>query len=800
MTDLWLDVRTGLRQHRRAPGVALAAILTLAIGIGATTAVFSFIAAVLSAAQPVDDMDRRVALWSHNRAEAETKRLVSPGDFHAWRERATLIRDSVASRSASFNLSGTTTPVRVSASLVTPGYLEFFRWSPVAGRSMTAEDAAPGASRVVVLSHRFWQTQMGAAPDAVGRTVRLDDEPATIVGILPPLSATDGIFVPLALDRLRSDHVNRTLFVFARLAPGASIEQARAEMESVGRALELEHPDTNRGWAVNTRPLQEEFVGPQARLAFAMLFGTTVAVLLIGCINIASLLLARGLAREGEVAVRMALGAGGWRVARQLLVECAVLSALGAVLGVVIAQWTVALLAGSFAIESPWVAATGLNPRMLMVAAAAGLIATIVAGVMPALQARRTSVLAALHASGRSAAGQSHRRLTRALVGGQVAMAVLLLVVSGLLTRTLVALERLDPGFDTSGLLTGRVALPERMPPDVAVRWFDEALARARALPGVEQAGAASRVPFAGGRFNPNRNLVIEGQPAGQAEAGTFAVDYIVTPGYFEALRLPLREGRMFRASDGAGAPLVAIVSETLARRHWPGGSPLGARLRQGDEPEGVWRTVIGVSADVRNDDADQPPLPYLYVPLAQQPQGSMALVLRTAGDPAGLVDPLRRALAEYDPNQAIWELRTMADVLDADLADTRLLIQLLGTFALIALGLAGLGIWGVVAQLVSQRTREIGVRVALGATTPQIVAMVMRHGLVPVLLGLAGGLAAGVGTARLLRGVLFQVAPGDPVTMAISSALLVLVAIAAVAGPAWRAARLDPIVALRVD
>jgi putative ABC transport system permease protein len=797
---LWLDVKIGARQIRRAPGVAAAAVLTLAIGIGATTAFFTFVSAILSAGRPVDDMAARVALWSYNRGEAETKRLVSPGDFHDWRARATTLDSMVAWEAASFNLSGTATPIRASAQAVTPGYFEFFKWQPVAGRVITSEDAEPGAPLAVVLSFSFWKSQMAGAPDVVGTTVKLDDEPATIVGVLPRLPGVDGIFVPLDLDTVRDERASRTLFVMARLEPGATLEAARAEMEGVGRALEAEYPQTNRGWTVNTRPLQEEFVGPQARLVFALLVGTALAVLLIGCVNVANLLLARGLARQGEIAVRIAIGAAGWRVVRQLLVECAVLAAIGAGLSLLVARWVVGILVSTFPIDSPWVEAGGLNLRMLAVTAAAAVVATLAAGLVPALAWRRASLLASLYAGGRSGGVASNRRLTRLLVGGEVALAVLLLILAGLFTRTVVAIERLDPGFETSSLLTARVSLPERLADQQASRWFGEALDRVRTIPGVIQAGAASRLPFAGGRFNPNRGLVVEGREPSPGDQGTFAVDYVITPGYLASLRVPIREGRDFLQSDQQDAPYVAIVSETLARRYWPTRSPLGARLRQGDEPPGIWRTVVGVVGDIRNDDADQPPLPYLYLPLAQRPQHSMSMVLRTAGDPPALANQVRQTIASFDANQALYDVRTMDEVLEADLAGSRFLLQVMNAFGALALGLAGLGIWGVVSQLVAQRSREIGVRVALGATTRQVLTLVARLGALPVAGGLFAGLAAGLGLARLMRSLLFQVSSTDPLTIGIACLLLALVAALAVVGPARRAARLDPLAALREE
>lgn len=801
MSDLILDIKSGVRQFGRAPGVTLAAVFTLAVGIGATTTVFSFVAAVMSLASPAADMDRLVGVWTHNRGEAETKNLVPPADVLDWRARATAFEAVAAWRRSGFSLSSAgTSTVRVNAMEVLPEYFDVFRWRPALGRRFTAEDARPGAPRVLVLSHTFWRDQFAEDPGVVGRTVRLDGEPATIVGVLPPTVNASSVLVPLAIDDRADDRASRTLFVFARLRPGVSIEHARDQMSAIGAALEAEHPATHRGWTVNVRPLQEEFVGPQARVIFALLLAAVVTVLLIGCANVANLLLARGAARRGEMAVRLALGANAWRLARQLIVESALLTLLGAAASLVVARWGLSILLAQAPLESAWVSGTTVNVRMLLVTLAGSALAVLVAGLAPALVARRTSLMAGLYASSRGGAADSARRLTRTLVGAEVALAVLLLVLAGLSTRSLIAIEQLDPGFDARQLMTARVSLPERMPSATAAQWVAGALAEMRRLPGVEHVGATSRLPFAGSRFNPNLGLEIEGHAATD-ERGVFAVDYAVTPGYFEAIRVPLLEGRRFTAADGPNAPGVVIVNRAMARRYWGDRPALGGRLRfGGGASPGPWHTIVGVVADMRNDDADQPPLPYVYVPMSQRPVHSLSFAMRTAGDPAGLAGPLRQALQTFDPDQALFEMKTMEAVVEEDLGQTRLLIRMMEVFAVIALGLAGVGIWGVLAQAVGQRTREIGLRMALGATARDVVGMIGAQGLVPVGVGLTIGLALGLAAAQLLRSVLFQVSPADPVTIVGTLASLSAVAVLAALGPAVRAARLDPLEALREE
>jgi putative ABC transport system permease protein len=794
-----MDFVTAIRQLRRAPGTACAAVVTLAIGIGTTTAVFAFVAGVMSAASPSPDMDRLAGVWSHQQGEAESKGLVSPADFVEWFARARSFEVIAAWRTASFNISGAAMPVRTSAQLVTPGYLRVFGWQPVLGRGFTEDDARPGAAKVVVISYSFWQNTLGGRADIIGQTIKLDGDPAVIVGLLPRIASAGNLFLPLTLADERDDRSTRSLFVFARMRPGVSIDTARAEMESVAASLEREFPATNNGRGVNVRPLQEEFVGPQARLVFAMLSGMVLIVLIIGCVNIANLLLARGVARRSELALRLALGAGAWRVTRQLLVECGVLALLGGVLSFAVSRWTFHALLSLGTVDSAWTSNGGMNLRVVGMTLVMSLFATFCAGVAPALAMRRADLVTTLQGTGRAAV-RGTRRATQVLVGAQVALAVALLVVGGLATRTLMALEQLEPGFDIDNVLTASLTLPESTSPERAAAWFDEVLTRARRLPGIVSAGATNRLPFAGGRWNPNRGLVIEGQAPAPADESRFAVDYVISPGLLESLRIPLREGRPFAPTDTAAAPLVAIVSQTMARRFWANGSPVGTRLRQADDPPGRWRTVVGVVGDVRNDDADQPPLPYLYVPLAQSPLRTMTLALRTASEPSAFAGPLRTSVASFDPDQPLYDIGTMRAVWEADLQGTRTLIQVMGALALVALGLAGLGVSGVAAHAVGQRTREIGVRIAVGASASKVGAMIAAQGLLPVAVGVVIGLGAGLGLGQVMRSILFQVTPTDPLTVMATLVALGAVAVAATLGPALRAARLDPVAALRAD
>jgi predicted permease len=787
-----------LRQIRHAPAISIAAMITLAVGIGASTAVISFVTGVMSASAPAPDMDRLVALWSYHRGEAETKGLVSPADYLEWKASAQSFDVMAAWRTTAFNVSGSGSPERAAGQLVTPNYFDLFGWRPAIGRGFTADDAAPGAPRVVVLSHAYWQTRFGGDTNILNQTLKLDGEPATVVGILPSIPSVTGLLVPLSLATERDERRSRTLFVFARLQPGVTIDAARREMEEVGAAIEREFPAANQGWTVNTRPLQEEFIGPEARTVFALLIAAVVVVLIIGCVNVANLLLARGVARRGEMALRLALGANTRRLVGQLLAECAGLAAFGGLLSLLVSRWTLDLLRSLGNVDSPWLA-NGVNLRLLMVTAVISAVAATLAGLMPVVDARRIALVSSLQGTSRSQV-QGSRYRTRVLVGTQVALAVTMLVVAGLAARTLSALEGRELGFEVDSVLTASVTHADTVSPAAAGQWIDRALGEVRRLPGVLSAGATSRLPFAGSRWNPNRGLEIEGLTGAAGEEGPWAIDYVITPGLLESLRVPVVEGRGLTEADGARAPLVAVVNRTMARRYWPDRSPLGARLRRGGETAGQWRTVIAVVGDIRSDDADQAPPPYLYVPSAQQPQRTMTFTVRTEAEPVELAPALRAAIASFDPDQALYDVRTMRAVWEADLQGTRLLIRVMSALAAIAVGLAGLGVWGVAAQSVAQRTREIGVRVALGATSAQVAGLVARQGLVPIGLGLAAGLVAGLGLGQLMRSILFQVAPTDPLTIGATLGVLFGVAIVATIGPALRAARLDPLTALRTE
>jgi predicted permease len=803
MLQLPSDVSHGARLLARTPGFTAVALATLAIGIGASSMVYSFVTATLASSSPPDDVGRSVSVWSYQRGQGDPRGVVSPHDYMAWRRRATSFDRIGAFRRVGLNLSGIDQPVRVGGEEVAGEYLRIVGRQVAIGRSFTAADESPGAGHVAVLGDRFWRDRFGGDPQVVGRTIRLDGEPATIIGVLAPRPLSPQVVVPMRLGAGGGTDMARSVFVFARLHKDASFEQAREEMAAIARALADELPDTHRGWTVDVRPLAEEFLGRNARLVFGLLLAAVTAVLLIGCANIANLMVARGLSRQRDLAIRYALGASRWRLVGHVLVESALLAGAGGVLGAVVAHAGLAWLHASLPSMSEVAANAHIGLRVLLFATLFSAVATLAFGLVPAFQGASPDTDRVLReASVRTGVSPGSRRLQGILVSGEVLLSVALLVVAGLLIRTLVALYAIEPGFDARGVLTSRLTLPEPAyaTGERVAGFYRDVIARVTEQAAVVHASAGSRVPAAGSKYNPNRSLVIEGRPARDGES-LFALDLTVAPGYFATLGIPLTGGRDFAAADRHDAPLVAIVNQTMARRHWGDRSPVGARLRLGDEdaPD-RWRTVIGVAGDVRNDDIDAPPLPHVYVPHAQRPERSMTLIVRSAEDPLALAAPLRAAVSAVDPSLPLYDVATMEQIVREDLSGTRVLVVVLASFALSALLLAVIGIGGVLAQTVTQRVPEIGIRMALGATSIRVVALVLRQTLVSVGAGLALGLALAVALARLIGSILYGVAPLDPGTYAAAIAALLGSALVASVVPAARAARVDPLAALRHD
>jgi putative ABC transport system permease protein len=805
------------RSLARTPGPTLAAVSALALGIGAATAIFSVADAVVLRPLPYADADRLVAIEGQFLSLGMRDLGASPPELADYRARARSF-DAIAAFSRSdLNLSGGTEAERVAAVRVTPDLLPLVGAHPALGQSFSPAEG-PGADGVAILSHGLWQRRFGADPSVVGRTIALDGRAHAVVGVMPPgfrfpppgtrFGGAAEVFVPLRFSKEETTARSQySLAVIARRRAEVSVAAANAEMAAVARGLEAEYPESYRGpggkdggWRVTVAPLQDAVVGG-AGSGVAVLFAAVLTLLLIACVDVAHVLLARGLARRRSVAVRMALGASRGRLVLEVLLESLVVALAGGALGALLAVWGTSLLAASGA-DIPRLGEASVDARALLFAVTAAMIAALLGGVGPAWQVTRGNVTDALGDGGRGASpGRASVRARRVLVVSELALAVLLVAGAGLFVRSLQRLQAVSPGFTKEGVLTAAVT-PAGVADDRTRRLalFDRIHTDVAALPGVRVAALASRLPLTGpGRGGP---FSVEGRPFDPTSAvPTFAVYRAVSPEYHLALQVPVRRGRGLSAQDAAGAPTVAVINETLARGFFGGGDPIGQRIKLGapGSPQ-PWLTVVGISADVHDRALALPASPEIAVPLAQDPPESVAIVARTAGDPIALVPQLRAVVRAADPTLPVTEVRSLDRIVADSMAGRRSPALLLAGFALLAVILAGLGTYGVMSYAVSGRAHEMGVRMALGARPGDVAGLVVGEGLVLALAGAALGLVGAVAAGRALSSLLFEVRPADPLTFTASAAALVAVAAAACARPALRAARVDPAVALREE
>ncbi|HEX5724423.1 MAG TPA: ABC transporter permease, partial [Longimicrobiaceae bacterium] len=802
--DLGQDLRYGARQLRRTPVLAAVAVATLALGIGANTALFSAVDAVLLRPLPYRNAERVVAVSESWRG---TPGRVAPGLFVDWRAQARSFAALAAFEGGSFNLSGGATPERLYGARVSPAYFAVAGLPPALGRYFLPHEERPGAGDVVVLSHALWATRFGADPGVAGRAVLLNGRPYTVVGVAPPeLTLTpddEALWVPLTLTAAeRAKFDGHHLQVFGRLRPGVSPARAQAELARVTAEAARRHPVELVDRTARVAPLREALVGGFRR-RLLLLLAAVGSVLLIACGNVASLLLARAAARRRETAIRTALGASRGRLVRQFLAESLVLALAGGALGLLVARAGLGVLRALAPAAVPMLHQARLDPRVLAFALGLSLVCALGFGLAPALYA-------ALPAAGplRSAAvGPRHDRFRRALVAAEVAVALTLLAGTGLLVRSALALAAVPPGFEPRGLLTLRLALPadEYRQPEAVARAFSAVVQRVGALPGVTVAGAVNQLPLGG--ESTDVGLAVEGRSFAAGEAPVAHLR-LATPGYLEAMRIPLRRGRAPTARDGAGSPPVVVINEALARRLWPGEDPLGKRLAccKGAGTT-LWREVVGVAGDVRHFGLDASALPELYVPHAQAPaeswtwmDRSMTVVARSSAPPEALAAAARRAVLALDPDLPVYGVRTMEQVMARSTAATRFSLRLFAGLGALGLGLAMIGLYGSLAYFVSQRKQEIGVRLALGAGTGRVLALVVRQGLGTALAGVGIGLLTAPALTRALSSLLYGVRPADPLTLAAVGVLVLLTAALASYLPARKAARVDPMVSLRYD
>jgi len=805
--ELVQDARYALRQLARMPGFTAVAALTLAIGIGATTAIFSIVHAVVLRPLPFPEPERLVRIYSHRRGDDAS---TSGANFVTWRERARSFSRLAPVEYRNFTLiTGDRPAEQVTGARVSADFFPALAIATRLGRTFTKDEDQPGHDNVVVLSERFWHARFNGDSSIIGRTIRLNAVENVVLGVVPAsadvISADINVWVPIAFTaEERADSRKGYLDVIARLAPGVSLAQAQAEMSAIAKRLETELEE-NRENGVRLASLTDVYVGSYRSRLFILL-GAVAFVLLIACVNVANLLLARGAARGKEIAIRAALGAGRGRVLRQLFTESVVLAGVGGMIGLGLAFWGVRLLKVTAPSEVPRLDQAGLDPATIAFALGATLVSSIVFGVVPALRTARPDLQGALREGGRGSGGVARDRVRQLLVAAEVSLSLMLLVGAGLLIRSGILLQRVEPGFVTTRVFSAWMALPPTQYESVESvrRTFDRILTEVRAVPGVESAAGITVLPMTG--LSASGSFI----PEGRAEDPSNSISFnfrLATPGVFRTLGIPVKAGRDFDERDVASAPCALIVNEAGARRAWPNETAIGKRIPGPRDASGtrVSCAVVGVVGDAHDDGLREPVRPQIYFAAAQAPaafwnamQRSMFLIARTAGEPGGIAKQLQAAVGRVDPTLPLFNIRSMDERIAASLATGRFNTMLLTTLGAIGLLLAAVGIYGVVAYFVTQRTGEIGLRMALGATPGRVLRLVVGQGMRPVLLGVIVGVGASVVAGRLLRSLVFGIGTTDPVTFLLVPVLLGMVALLASTIPARRATRVEPTRALQ--
>jgi len=801
------DVRYGLRMLAKSPGFTAVAVLTLALGIGANTAIFSVVDAVLLHALPYQNPAQLVAISSID--PKGEKEAVSAGDFADWSKQAQAFQGLAAYKHWEFHaLTGAGEPDEVWASPVSPNLFHLLGVNAIRGRTFALNE-----TQAVVLSHQYWRSHFSLDPKIIGKVLALDGKPYTVVGVAAsdfefPRPDTQ-MWTPLTFSAAeQNDREEHSLSVIARLKAGVTLKQAQSEMDTLAHRVGMQYPKTDAGWSVPIEPFRSRELGGILRTAILALAGAVVFVLMIVCANVASMLLARGSARCGEMAIRAALGAGRWRLIRQLVVESLMLAGAASVAGLALAFWgldtIVSLVPKYNLIETQAVHRIAINLPVLGFTVALSLLTGIVVGLLPALRVSRLNLSESLKESGRTSGTTTRRyRFERVLVVSEVALALVLLVGAGLMIQTFERLQAAPTGFNPDHVLTVRVPLAKYRysPGPQSVNFYRGVQERIEAIPGVRSVGMANNLPFTG--FRTVGTISLPGKsPGGPGGTLTFTMRS-VSPGYFQAMGIPLQEGRDFTLADSeSGARCVRIVNRAMAHQYWPGEDAVGKQL-YGACPKDAPGLIVGVVADSKQNSVDSTVEPELYEPYAQHPSFATFLVtfvIRTASNPLDLATAVRRAVWEIDPDQPVIQIRTMQNVISESIWQQHFAASALGIFGALALLLAGVGIYGVLSYSVSRRTHEIGVRAALGATRRDILRLVVEEGMLLALIGLSAGILAALGLTRLIASLLYGVRPRDPLTFAALSLLLTGVAWLAVYIPARRAARIDPMDALRVD
>jgi putative ABC transport system permease protein len=818
--DIVQDARYAVRMLRKRPLVSGLAIVVLALGLGGTITVFSTIDALLLRELPYSDSDRVVTVWQNDVTRLDERLGVASAVFRDYRERATSFESLAGAEPWSFDYFEGPEPVQLPAGLVTQGFFETLGVRPARGRLFHPEEYADGRSDVVLLSHAAWQRRFGGDEALVGGTIRLEGRPFLVAGVLPPSLRLDllrrqnetagvqsaqveEVYAPRVFREFDVQNRRvRSLSVVGRLSPGVSFDQAQTDLATISRQLATEHSQTMATMTAVMVPLRDHIAGP-LREPLALLLAAVVVVLLIACANIASLLIARGVERHREFAVRVAIGARRWRLVRQVMVEASVLAAIACGLGLMIAFVAIRAFVGFTSRFVPHLAEVTLDTRLIVCAFALAALSALLVGLWPAIKLSREGVQDGLKetATGLTASAR-HQRLASALIAGEVALAVVLLTAAGLLIRSFTTLVGVDPGFARSNIALLQVfAYGQRYPDDAKrLAFFRQMVESFNGQPGVVRVGLVSAMPFMRSDIDVRGGYSVAGRPVPAAGPPPITSLTVATPEYFDALRVPLQSGRLFSDRDHENAPRVAIINDLMAERAWPGEDPVGQRITVTWERQKQPMEIVGVVGGVRHNGLESDPRPEVFMPLAQVPFGSMTFVVQTSAEPAAVISPLKTRIWDVDPTLVVYDAATLDDLVSQSLAPRRFVMRIVSSLSSLAFLLAAFGIYGILSFSTAQRTAEIGLRRAMGASTNNIVRMVMREGMMPAVTGVVIGLAAALAMRRGIAALLYGVSPADPLTLTGTTALLLVVALIACYMPARRATTVDPLAALRAQ
>ena len=805
MGTIWQDTRYAIRKLIKSPLFAAVAILALALGIGSTSVIFSLANAFLLRPLPYENPDQLVALWEVNPQQGWERNPVSYPNFYDWRTQSKSFDQMAAYDMLDYNLTGDDQPERLRGVRVSTDLFAMLGAKVASGRAFSTEEYEPGSDRVLILSHGIWQRRFGAAQDIVGRTLTLDGHSYTVVGVMPPsfqfpMFVPTDLWTPLALNASQEPRGGRFLGVLGRLKSGMTVDASRTELNTIARRIEQEYPNISAGWGVNVISMHDQLV-ERGRPALLVLLGAVGFVLLIACVNVANLMLARATGRKKEIALRMTLGASRWRLVKQLLTESLLLALLGGGLGFALSLIGIRLLVSRLPSEISSVRDVGLDPMVLGFTFAISVFTGILFGLVPALQASKPDLNATLKEGGKSSrSGLDRYHLRSVLVVAEVAMSLVLLIGAGLMIQSFLKLQEVKPGFDAENLLVVPITLPESTYPDPNHRAtiFQQIVQRVGMLSGVQSVGASSIPPLSG--RDRGSGFAVEGRPPMLRGEKLFGFLREITPNYFSTMRIPVVKGREFNDADRVNTLWVAMINETAARSYFPNEDPLGKRVTFNPGPNAVWYTIVGVAGDVRHAGVAANPQPEFYGPYLQDPVPSMTLLIRTNADPSNLITAVRSEIRSANKDVPVADLRTMEQFIAESIARVRTTLLFLGLFATVALVLAVFGIYAFMSYTVSQRTYELGLRMALGAQQSQVLKLILGQGMKLVIIGIVVGLLAAIGLSQVMSSLLFGIGAFDIPTFIAIAILLCVVALAASFFPALRATKVDPIIALRVD